>query len=74
MASAATSGTLPYGVDGKTRLDMSKAYGAGAGDAWKFYYSEAVPEGWLGYQYPSDGTRLMFTFPKDKVALRRAFG
>lgn len=59
--------TLPYGVDGKTRLDMSKAYGAGAGDAWKFYYSDAVPEGWLGYQYPSDGTRLMFTFPKDKV-------
>lgn len=35
--------TLPYGVDGTTRLDVSKAYGAGNGDAWKFYYSEAVP-------------------------------
>ncbi len=58
---------LPYGVDGKTRLDRNNRHDPENGVAWKFYYSQRVPEGYLGYHYPSDGTRLMFAFDKEAV-------
>ena len=54
--------TLPFGKDGRTRVDESKGYDPQHGDAWKYYFSQSFPEGWLGYAYPSDGTKLMFHF------------
>lgn len=59
--------TLPYGVDGKTRIDQSNKHDAVDGDSWKFYYSDKCPAGYLGYHYPSDNSRLMFTFDETLV-------
>lgn len=59
--------TLPYGVDGKTRIDQSGKHDEVNGESWKFYYSEKCPAGYLGYHYPSDNTRLMFTFDETLV-------
>ncbi len=59
--------TLPFGVDGKTRIDKSNAHDPVNGDSWKFYYSEKCPAGFLGYHYPSDNSRLMFTFDETLV-------
>lgn len=59
--------TLPYGIDGKTRIDRSNRHDAVNGDSWKFYYSDKCPAGYLGYHYPSDNSRLMFTFDETLV-------
>ncbi len=59
--------TLPYGKDGKTRIDENKKFVPGEGAAWKYYFCDPLPEGWIGYKYPSDGTMLKFTFDEKKV-------
>ncbi len=59
--------TLPYGIDGKTHVDINKKFLPGLGDAWKYYYSEPFPVGQIEYSYPSDGSRLVFTFDEKKV-------
>lgn len=59
--------TLPYGIDGKTRVDVSGKHEEGTANAWKYYYSEKAPHGYLGYFYPSDGSRVMFHFDPQEV-------
>lgn len=58
--------SYPYGADGVTRIDTSNAHLKDA-DEWKFYMSTAFPEGFYGYNYPDDGTRLMLRFDPLKV-------
>jgi len=59
--------TLPYGIDGITRIDENKAFVPGKGDAWKYYFCNPFPEGWMAYVYPSDGSRLVFRFDPKQV-------
>ncbi len=59
--------TLPYGKDGVTRVDENKKFVPGKGDAWKYYFCDPLPEGWIGYRYPSDGRTLKFRFDEKKV-------
>jgi hypothetical protein len=36
-------------------------------DALKYYFKGRMPEGWCGYRYKEDGTRLILSFPTDSV-------
>ena len=37
------------------------------GNSYKYYFDAPVPEGWSGYQYESDGTRIFLKVSKETV-------
>lgn len=59
--------TYPTAADGVTRLDLSGPYSPDTPNERKYYMTTPFPEGYWGYHYPSDNTRLMLRFDPQKV-------
>ena len=52
----------------KRRMDISKTLDRkDNGNNYKFYFDNPVPEGWCGYLYNSDKTKLLLKFTEDTL-------
>ena len=54
--------SFPMAADGITRLDLSGPHTPNIPNERKYYMTTPFPDGYWGYYYPSDNTRLMLRF------------
>ena len=58
-----------FGRTGEDRLSRTRlsGYDRENGDAYKFYYTDRIPDGFCGYAYPDRGETFMMRYDREKL-------